>query len=601
MTKGYTDIPVTSKGEDVLGVEVYVDSLSIFILECDTPMTIAIQGDWGSGKTSIMNLIKEKIEDKVITIWFNTWQFSQFEMQSYLTISLFTEFLSGLGAGKDSSLVNSLLTFGKRFIVGVAEHYTGQSNAQWLENALGSNNISDFGKEIKEFKDKIKSTVSQKLQENGKERVVIFIDDLDRLSPDKAVEILEVLKVFIDVPNCIFILAVDYNVIVQGLEKKFGKNVSEIKGKSFFDKIIQLPFAVPLPQYNIDNYIKDLLEKMNVKSFDEDLSTYKDLIELSIGFNPRSVKRLFNSFLLLNIVAAKKNLFDNKDNITENHKKRVLFAVLCLQMAFEPVYEYLLKHLDDAVEELENLKEEENFFDEKKFYEIKEKLNFAPNEKLSSRETVTINKISNFMNTFFDALQIDDNKNELSKEELENFISIIKLSSITSTYQDSVNSFQNENVYIQRKHNKELVESLVKYLNKEFKDKLKGLQPRGKKDFRFFQSTGTSNTYVRIDLALEIEENVFEIRFVFDNDCYVIIYYSDEPNLSWFKEKFGNIFPNIDTKESRRKNNSLERVPFLSNYTDEEKIEIYKDKVVSLSNKILENAINIKSQYISNF
>jgi uridine kinase len=43
-------------------------------------MTIAIQGDWGSGKTSMMNMIQEQLDDRVVSTWFNTWQYSQFNM-----------------------------------------------------------------------------------------------------------------------------------------------------------------------------------------------------------------------------------------------------------------------------------------------------------------------------------------------------------------------------------------------------------------------------------------------------------------------------------------------------------------------------------------
>jgi ABC-type lipoprotein export system ATPase subunit len=55
---GYTDRPAVTINEDLFNIEKYIQGLSRFILECNTPMTIAIQGDWGSGKTSFMNMIK---------------------------------------------------------------------------------------------------------------------------------------------------------------------------------------------------------------------------------------------------------------------------------------------------------------------------------------------------------------------------------------------------------------------------------------------------------------------------------------------------------------------------------------------------------------
>ena len=58
---GYPDKPVASITEDLFHVEVYVDALCQFIETCDTPMTVSIQGDWGSGKTSMMNMMRAKL------------------------------------------------------------------------------------------------------------------------------------------------------------------------------------------------------------------------------------------------------------------------------------------------------------------------------------------------------------------------------------------------------------------------------------------------------------------------------------------------------------------------------------------------------------
>lgn len=64
---GFTDKPVSTLGDDIFGIKQYISGLNEFIMECDTPMTIAIQGDWGSGKTSIMNMIREQLGDRVVT------------------------------------------------------------------------------------------------------------------------------------------------------------------------------------------------------------------------------------------------------------------------------------------------------------------------------------------------------------------------------------------------------------------------------------------------------------------------------------------------------------------------------------------------------
>ena len=85
--KGFSDGPIEDFANDLFDVKKYVNALSDFIRECNTPMTIAIQGDWGRRKTSFMNMIQSDIKKDVIPIWFNTWQFSQFNMERDIAVT----------------------------------------------------------------------------------------------------------------------------------------------------------------------------------------------------------------------------------------------------------------------------------------------------------------------------------------------------------------------------------------------------------------------------------------------------------------------------------------------------------------------------------
>jgi hypothetical protein len=53
----------------------------LFVAACDTPLTIGIQGDWGSGKTSLMNLIRAGLGEGLATVWINTWKYAQLNHQ----------------------------------------------------------------------------------------------------------------------------------------------------------------------------------------------------------------------------------------------------------------------------------------------------------------------------------------------------------------------------------------------------------------------------------------------------------------------------------------------------------------------------------------
>lgn len=78
-----------------------------------------------------------------------------------------------------------------------------------------------------------------------KDRAVILVDALGRLQPAKAVELLEVLKLFLDCDKSVFVLAINYAVVSQGIKQKYGDSLGNDKGRSFFDKIIQVLFKMP--------------------------------------------------------------------------------------------------------------------------------------------------------------------------------------------------------------------------------------------------------------------------------------------------------------------------------------------------------------------
>ena len=89
MVISISDLPTSN---DLLGIDKYTKGLKSFIETCSTPLSISIQGDWGIGKTSMMRQVQEKLNNNCKTIWFNTWQFSQFNLTPYLSV----QFLSAL-------------------------------------------------------------------------------------------------------------------------------------------------------------------------------------------------------------------------------------------------------------------------------------------------------------------------------------------------------------------------------------------------------------------------------------------------------------------------------------------------------------------------
>ena len=135
---GFTDKPTSTLNEDAFGVQQYIAGLNEFIMECYTPMTIAIQGDWGSGKTSMMNMIREQLGNRVITTWFNTWQYSQFNMGDALAVSFLSRLIADLETEQDQktgSIKKALKTisrFAKTAGVIAADAFVGGKAADCL-------------------------------------------------------------------------------------------------------------------------------------------------------------------------------------------------------------------------------------------------------------------------------------------------------------------------------------------------------------------------------------------------------------------------------------------------------------------------------------
>lgn len=456
---GFTDKPVGTQGEDKFKVGQYILGLSEFIIECDTPMTIAIQGDWGSGKTSMMNMIREQLGDKIVTTWFNTWQYSQFNMGDTLAVSFLSRLIADLETEdlQKNAKMKKALWYISKFVkstgVIMVDTLVGGKAAETVENGMckaAEKPEIDMPQAINELKEQFQLAVNEKIAKAGKDRLVIFIDDLDRLHPGKAVELLEVLKLFLDCEKCVFVLAIDYEVVSQGVKQKYGELIGEEKGRSFFDKIIQVPFKMPVAQYDVNNYVMTSLASLGIELTEKEMDTYVNLIQNSVSTNPRAMKRLFNAFLLLNKVAGKETVF-------EPNQRKILFAALCLQLSFEPIYNYIVSNPQECRDGtlFQALTSTESFGEG----EDADKLPFAL--QLHSEEEII--RVVSFMKVFLDVLD-QDADHALTEDELSSFTSILNFTTITAnTATGAVANNSPENYY--RYYNRDIIKRSVETIN----------------------------------------------------------------------------------------------------------------------------------------
>lgn len=336
---GITDLPCAASEKDTLGIEKYVEGLSKFIRACPTPMSIALQGDWGTGKTSVINKLQKALNNAnppVKCVYFNTWQYSQFNMSE----DLYASFMHNLAAkledfkGADPRLKevrDKFLRTGKLLTFGLVKKVV-DVDADSLDAAL--KNELEKMRAVENLKATFEELVSSLTGDTG--RLVIFIDDLDHLNPESAVELLEVIKLFMDVPKCIFVLAIDYGVVVSGVRKKFGDDISEEKCRSFFDKIIQLPFRMPVETYNLSGMLQETLHEYLDPAHIDVLS---QMVRDTLGPNPRTFKRLANSFFL--IYSVQSCLPERMGEVTRQDSALILCS-LCLQMSIPHIYSKML-------------------------------------------------------------------------------------------------------------------------------------------------------------------------------------------------------------------------------------------------------------------
>ena len=347
--------------EDRLDMKAYAEALTKFIKDAEAPLTIALQGEWGSGKTSLMNTLqKSLVEDSgapYLGVWVNTWQFALMSNPDdairNILCGLTCQVSDAAKTTKEEriSLIKKIARVGGGAVSDVFKKYSGidveKGVREWYDDISASSRSG-----VEELKKELSKQIGKALENSpGKKGYLFFIDDLDRIDPSVAVQILELLKNIFDLDNCIFVLAIDYGVVVKGLKPKFGEMTAENERefRSFFDKIIQLPFSMPVGRYKIDDFLTSSLVGIgyldSAESENEDTKKVLTSYALeSVGTNPRSLKRLINYLSLIRLLIEKTET--KEDDADFKAWKDVLFAMVCLQIQYPKVYDALVDEPD---------------------------------------------------------------------------------------------------------------------------------------------------------------------------------------------------------------------------------------------------------------
>ncbi len=241
-----TDKAITCYSEDLLGRASFSKQLGKAISEYQSndSLVIGLFGKWGTGKTSVINMVLESISSSPssestvpIVLKFAPWNYSD---KSNL-ISIFFSELS-------SRIVSDKSIASRKKIGEILQNYSGTFQATAIIPICGifiapilTNVAKATGAYLSKAKDldKLKLDLSEELIK-AKRKIVVVIDDIDRLTNEQIRDIFQLVKQVGDLPNIIYLLSMDREVVTNALSE-----IHKCDGNEYLEKIIQVPFEIP--------------------------------------------------------------------------------------------------------------------------------------------------------------------------------------------------------------------------------------------------------------------------------------------------------------------------------------------------------------------
>ena len=289
--KVQTDSPVILQKDDAFQRYGYAKRIAETIAghkETDS-LVIGIYAKWGEGKTSMLNFLRGELKEQNIeAVDFNPWTYSTEEQ---MLVAFFRTLAKGLNLETQD---------GRESIANVLSKYASEIGV--LGNLGG---IGGVDKAAEKAADRFTAAVTKELRKKvddhltkANEKVVVFIDDIDRLTTQEVQDLFRLIKLIADFNNTIYVLAFDDCLVAKSLDEPYNGF-----GMDFLEKIVQLPLRLPKAQpYSIKKYVIDELNKA-IRNLDVELSevdandfaeTFTDHLLWQIS-SPRFAVRFVNS------------------------------------------------------------------------------------------------------------------------------------------------------------------------------------------------------------------------------------------------------------------------------------------------------------------
>lgn len=288
-----------------------------------TPMSIAVYGDWGAGKTTAMKWLHGLIDEwnkngqaedktKIRPVWFYPWKYDNKEDVwrgliaeviwkaidvKTASIKTVTEAFKMLGMFIGKSAID-IISAAKMNVPGF--ELSGKVVKQIAKNFKDASHPEK--QYLNQYEDALKRWVEKSLGKN--QRMVIFIDDLDRCMPEIALQVLEALKLYLNIEKLFFVVGVDKTVIDKLVKEHYKQiGLDEEKSKNYLAKMFQVEVQVEPSEQQISDFLEEQLKEISYwrepHLSEDERDIFRKLIFKLAKRNPREVKRLINSALMI--------------------------------------------------------------------------------------------------------------------------------------------------------------------------------------------------------------------------------------------------------------------------------------------------------------
>lgn len=349
---------------DKLGRKIFADNLTkIADSFSKTGAVIAIDGDWGAGKTTFVKMWEQQlIKQQYITVYFNAWE-CDFQDDPFIAI------ISELNSAIDRSYSKSddLISISTRIIPRIF----GEITKGVLKKSIGFDTevlnaaidetaeqckkwITDYQEQketIIDFKRKLSEFVASKPVDKP---LIFFIDELDRCSPHFAVKLLERVKHIFEVPNIIFVLSLNINQLQYAIQGFYGS--SNINGREYLRRFLDIEFTLPDPnmglyseflyeQYGLNSYF-DNNERKNDNNLAPESQIFKQITKDVLSASNLSLRQVNKLFAYMRLSLC---TFSTSSNFSSS-----LFFILCYLKLFHSDIYTKIKDGDYSLQELFN-------------------------------------------------------------------------------------------------------------------------------------------------------------------------------------------------------------------------------------------------------